>query len=112
MLARHVSDLTGPSSGAFVYKLHLQIWYVVIRVLRDTSSRYEVVGRTLVGLHIYYKLIHGPYNIKLLVCMLAKLNLSDNFQRSCVPNFIEIHFTISGGLTVDHIRNLHYDLTF
>ena len=42
MLARHVSDLTGPSSGAF-YKLYLQIWYVVIRVLLDTSSRYEVV---------------------------------------------------------------------
>ena len=46
MLARHVSDLTGPSSGAFFYKLYLQIWYVVIRVLLDTSSRYEVVGRT------------------------------------------------------------------
>ena len=37
MLARHVSDLTGPSSGAF-YKLYVQIWYVVIRVLLDTSS--------------------------------------------------------------------------
>ena len=45
MLAQHVSDLTGPSSGAF-YKLYLQIWYVVISVLLDTSSRYEVVGRT------------------------------------------------------------------
>ena len=43
MLARHVSDLTGPSSGAF-YKLYLQIWYVVLLcVLLDTSSRYEVV---------------------------------------------------------------------
>ena len=42
MLARHVLDLTGPSSGAF-YKLYLQIWYVVIRVLLDTSSRYEVI---------------------------------------------------------------------
>ena len=40
MLARHVLDLTGPSSGAF-YKLYLQILYVVIRVLLDTSSRYE-----------------------------------------------------------------------
>ena len=37
MLTRHVSDLTGPSSGAF-YKLYLQIWYVVIRVLLDTSG--------------------------------------------------------------------------
>ena len=47
MVARHVSDLTGPSSGAF-YKLYLQIWYVVIRELIDTSSRYEVVGRTFI----------------------------------------------------------------
>ena len=46
MLSRHVSDLTGPSPGAF-YKLYVQIWYVVIRVLLDTSSRYEVVGRAL-----------------------------------------------------------------
>ena len=43
MLARHVPDLTGPSAGAF-YKLYVQIWYVAIRVLLDTSSRYEVVG--------------------------------------------------------------------
>ena len=43
MLARHVSDLTGPSSGAF-YKLYSQICYVVIRVLLDTSSCCEVVG--------------------------------------------------------------------
>ena len=48
MLARHVSDLIGPSSGAF-YKLCLQIWCVVIRVLLDTTSRYEVVGRTVDG---------------------------------------------------------------
>ena len=45
MLAWHVSDLTGSSSGAF-YKLYSQISYVVIRVLLDTSSCYEVVGRT------------------------------------------------------------------
>ena len=44
MLAQHVSDLTGPSSGPF-YKLYVQIWYVVLLcVLLDTSSRYEVVG--------------------------------------------------------------------
>ena len=30
MLARHVSDLTDPSSGGFVYKQYVQIWYVVI----------------------------------------------------------------------------------
>ena len=116
MLARHVSDLTGASSGAFVYKLYVQIWYVVLLcVLLDTSSRYFVTaGWTcrvvrvlphtksahtackqtllkmhrwgpkhveltyvmhkthslkhfvyLVGLHIYYKMTHGPYNIKL-----------------------------------------------
>ena len=43
MLARHVSDLTSPSSGAF-YKLYLQIWYVVMRVLLDTSSRHFVTA--------------------------------------------------------------------
>ena len=41
MLARNVSDLTGPFLGAF-YKLCVQIWYVVIRVLLDMSSCYEV----------------------------------------------------------------------
>ena len=46
MLAPHVSDLTGPSSGAF-YKLYLQVWYVVIRVLLDTSSRYGWTCRVL-----------------------------------------------------------------
>ena len=34
MLALHVSDLTGPSSGAF-YKLYLQIWYVAQPLLRN-----------------------------------------------------------------------------
>jgi uncharacterized membrane protein YgcG len=43
MLARHASDLIGPSSGTF-YKLYVQIWYVVIRVLLDTSSRYQVTA--------------------------------------------------------------------
>ena len=38
MLDRHVSDLTGPSSGAFVYKLYVQIWYVVIHVLPHTNE--------------------------------------------------------------------------
>ena len=37
MLAPHVLELTCPSSGVFVYKLCVQIWYVV---LLDTSSRY------------------------------------------------------------------------
>ena len=44
MLARHVSDLTGLSSGAF-YKLYLQIWYVVLLcVLLDTYSHYFVTA--------------------------------------------------------------------
>ena len=47
MLARHVSDLTGPSSGAFCTSCICRLWYVVLLcVLLDTSSRYEVVGRT------------------------------------------------------------------
>ena len=45
MLVRHVSDLTGPSSGAFDYKLYVQIWYVVLLcVLLDTSSHYFVTA--------------------------------------------------------------------
>ena len=40
MLARHVSDLIGPSSGAFCTSCIRRLWYVVIRVLLDTSSRY------------------------------------------------------------------------
>ena len=47
MLALHVSDLTGPSSGAFCTSCIRRLWYVVIHVLLDTSSRYEVVGRTV-----------------------------------------------------------------
>ena len=45
MLARHVSDLIGPSSEAFCISCIRRLWYVVIRVLLDTSSRYKVVGR-------------------------------------------------------------------
>ena len=37
MLARHVSDLIGPSSEAF-YKLYLQIWYV-LRLDVSSSTR-------------------------------------------------------------------------
>ena len=36
------------------YKLCVQIWYVVTRVLLDTSSRYEVVGRTEVLTDVKY----------------------------------------------------------
>ena len=46
MLALHVSDLIGPSSRAFCTSCIRRLLYVVIRVLLDTSSRYEVVGRT------------------------------------------------------------------
>ena len=49
MLALHVSDLTGLSSGAFCTSCIRTLWYVVIRVLLDTSSRYKVVGRTGLG---------------------------------------------------------------
>ena len=38
----HVSDLNGPSSGAFTSCM-LQIWYVVICVLFDTFRCYAVV---------------------------------------------------------------------
>ena len=48
MLARHVSDLTGPSSGAFCTSCIRRLWYVVLLcVLLDTSSRYEVYEYSL-----------------------------------------------------------------
>ena len=48
MLARHVSELIGPSSGAFCTSCIRRLWYVIIRVLLDTSSRYFVTaGRAL-----------------------------------------------------------------
>ena len=45
MLAPHVSDLIGPSSGAFCTSCIRRLWHVLIRVLLDTYSRYKVVGR-------------------------------------------------------------------
>ena len=55
------------------------MYLVGLRVILDTSSRYFVTAgrveyyayydipnlRIQLGLHIYYKMIHGPYNIKL-----------------------------------------------
>ena len=38
MLARHVSDLTGPSSGAFFLQLHNGWTCRVVRVLPHTKS--------------------------------------------------------------------------
>ena len=46
LLARHVSDLIGPSSGAFCTSCIRRLWCVVIRVLLDTSSRYKVSSST------------------------------------------------------------------
>ena len=47
MLARHVSDLTGPSSGAFCTSCIRRLWYVALLcVLLDKSSRYKVAGRS------------------------------------------------------------------
>ena len=50
MLARHVSELIGPSSGAF-YKLYLQILYVVIQLVKiapdDGPTRSETCRSNL-----------------------------------------------------------------
>ena len=50
MLAQHVSDLNGPSSGT-IWSYMLQNWYVVFSVLLGTSRCYALVGKT------------GPQNI-------------------------------------------------
>ena len=46
MLALRVSDLIGPSSGAFCTSCIRRLWCVVIRVLLYMPSRYKFVGRT------------------------------------------------------------------
>ena len=60
-LARHVSDLTSPSSGAFCTSCIRRLWYVVIRVLLDTCSRYEVTA----GLKCWLKLVHWDHTVYL-----------------------------------------------
>ena len=92
MLARHVSDLTGPSSGAF-YKLYLQTLVCGntrtarhVQPLRSCRKKavlptafYKlylqtlVCGNTRTAGHVQplpscRNNIHGPYNIKLYDC--------------------------------------------
>ena len=68
MLARHVSDLTGPSSGAFLKAVFADFGMCCntrttrhVQPLRSCRNNFVY----LVGLHIYYKMIHGPCNVKL-----------------------------------------------
>ena len=53
MLARHVSDLIGPSSGAFCTSCICRLWCVVIRVLLDDVSDSAVLT-TYHSLHIQH----------------------------------------------------------
>ena len=98
MLARHVSDLIGPSSGAFCRSCIHRLWYVVIRVLLDTSSRYEAVEQyqvlnshfPFVSLWLdrmlcYWNLVNalGIYTRFYILCVLPNFFglLSDNLPR-------------------------------
>ena len=38
MLARHVSDLIGPSSGAFCTSCIRRLWYVVIQLVQNAPA--------------------------------------------------------------------------
>ena len=58
-LARHVSDLIGPSSGAFCTSCIRRLWYVVIRVLLDTSSRYKDPELSLTNPHFQTYFLHN-----------------------------------------------------
>ena len=90
MLARHVSDLSSPSSGAFLQAvlprtksantackktlLMMDRWgpkHVELTYVNKIQSLENFV--CLVGLHIYYKIIHGPYNIN-----------NKHFNHSCI----------------------------
>ena len=83
MLALHVSYLTGPSSGAFC-RLYLHIWYVVIRVVLDTSSRYEVVGRTVIFYLIRTVFLRGRNRI---MKSLFKVTQSNSLLRHVCVSF-------------------------
>ena len=78
MLARHVSDFIGPSSGAFCTSCTRRLWYVVLLcVLLDTSSRYgctcrvvRVLPNTKVCKYSLYKMLlmrdrWGPKHVEL-----------------------------------------------
>ena len=97
MLARHVSDLIGPSSGAFCKSCIRRLWYVVLLcVLLDTSSRCKlcngwtcrVVGvlpHTKVCKYIFYKTLlmmdrWGPKHVKLT----SVLNKTYSLRPHCV----------------------------
>ena len=63
------------------YKLYVTIWYVVIRVLLDTSSRYEVVVGTLqvllnqiAAMHLYSFILMFSYICIIFACW-AVINL-------------------------------------
>ena len=102
MLARHVSDLIGLSSGAFCTSCIRRLWYVVLLCVLLDTSRLDVSSSTrssttyqslriqlvqnapddghfvyLVGLHIYYKMIHGPYSVMLRFIPLNKVDLKN-----------------------------------
>ena len=75
MLARHVSDHTGPSSGAFCTSCVCRLWYVVIRVLLDTyiftyvkcsTLQVSVFGHpsyTLIYIHKCLRAVHYVHTI-------------------------------------------------
>ena len=107
LLARHVSDLIGPSSGVFCISCICRLWYVVICVLLDTSSRYKVVELTKMvnktytlrphcvsfwTKYIYYKMIHGPYNVVISLLMLKYLIVESNY--------VEGHASLTRGFAV------------
>ena len=72
MLARHVSDLIGPSPGAFLKAVFADFVCGNTRTAGHVQPLFcngwtcAAVRVYPVGLHIYYKMIHGPYNIKYL----------------------------------------------
>ena len=55
----------------------------------------------LVGLHIYYKIIHGPYNIKLNIRTYEYMRFLNKYQTTFTASHFISELTVSAG----YIRN-------
>ena len=84
ILPRHVSDLTGPSSGAFCTSCICRLCYAVIRVLLDTSSRYKAVSAHRTNLSLPWHLMFRYMNVWGIVARL-RVRTTKDMSLYCSP---------------------------
>ena len=125
MLARHVSDLIGPSTAAFCTSCIRRLWYVVIRVLLDTSScpRFIIQSKNM-GVPTAM-ILHSALDVLILsVCtgsllcdfqtlgfltkQLNILQLMLQCNKLCTTRFTEKHISAFGDSMSDSVGLLHW----